>query len=102
MPISAFLKANVQRLRFYQKLKKLNSLSIPSGVASLLMPLGGSTTHHGNARTCLKHKSSKLECYEERFTSSVWLENELILIELLKVSEVATNHWVFSKVWLVI
>ena len=38
---------------------------------------------------------------EEGYTSGVWLENESILIGLPKVSEVITNHWVFSKVWLV-
>ena len=68
----------------------------------MLMPLSSSTTHHGDTNTRLKRKSSKLGCYEEGYTSGVWLENESILIELLKVSEVATNHWVFSKVWLVI
>ena len=40
-------------------------------------------------------RARELECYEEGYTSSVWLENELILRELPKVSEVATNHWVF-------
>ena len=39
MPISLFLKANVQRLWFYWKLYRLNSLSVPSGVANLLMPV---------------------------------------------------------------
>ena len=34
-------------------------------------------------------------------TSSVWLESESILRKLPRVSEVATNHWVFSKLWLV-
>ena len=34
-------------------------------------------------------------------TSSVWLKYESILRKLQRVSEVATNHWVFSKVWLV-
>ena len=38
MPISMFLKANVQRLGSYQKLYRLNSLRIPSGVASLSTP----------------------------------------------------------------
>ena len=38
---------------------------------------------------------------EEGYTSGVWLENESIFIELPKVSEVAINHWVFSKVWFV-
>ena len=49
MPISMFLKANVQRLISYQKLWRLNSLSVPSGVINLSMSHGGSTTHHGDA-----------------------------------------------------
>ena len=88
MPISMFLKANVQRLWFYQKLQKLNSLSIPSGVASLSMPCGCSTTHYGDIRTL---------CVEVRHTSGVWLEYESILRKLQRVSEVATNHWVFLR-----
>ena len=53
MPISMFLKANVQRLWFYQKLYGLNSLSVPSVVASLSTPRDCSTTHRGNARVPL-------------------------------------------------
>ena len=53
------------------------------------MPHGSSTTHRGDAHM------------EEGCTSGVWLENESIFIELPKVSEVVTNYWVFSKVWLV-
>ena len=62
MPISVFLKANVQILWFYQKALKANLSLIPSRVASLLtsgLDQGGkttvvglhSTTHHGNAPT---------------------------------------------------
>ena len=49
MPISMFLKANVQRLWFYQKLYRINSLSVPSGVASLSTPRSYLTTYRGNA-----------------------------------------------------
>ena len=44
MPSSMFLKANVQRLGSYQKLYRLNSLNVHSGVANLSMPRGYSTT----------------------------------------------------------
>ena len=53
MPISMFLKANVQRLRSYQKFNRLNSLSVPDGVVSLSMPHGCSTTHCGDAYVLL-------------------------------------------------
>ena len=66
----------------------------------VLIPCGGLTTHRGD--TCvLEHTSLVLGCSEEGYTFGVWLESESILIELPKVSEVATNHWVFFKVWLV-
>ena len=38
---------------------------------------------------------------EEGCTTGVWFENESILMDLPKVSEVTTNYWIFSKVWLV-
>ena len=53
MPISMFLKANVQRLRSYQKLNRLNSLSVLDEVISLSMSHGHSTTHCGDARALL-------------------------------------------------
>ena len=52
-------------------------------------------------RMLAKYKLESSSAVEESSTSSVWLENESILIELLRVSEFATNIWVFSKVWLV-
>ena len=71
------------------------------------MPSGCSTTYCSDAHAPLKmhtqgvYAGSELGCSEEGYTFGVWLENESILIELPKVSEIATNHWVFSKVWLV-
>ena len=59
MPISMFLKANVQRLRSYQKLNRLNSLSVLDEVISLSMSHGHSTTHCGDARLRLERTSSK-------------------------------------------
>ena len=97
MLISMFLKANVQRLGSYQKLSRVNSLIVPSGVTSLLMPRSSLTTHRGDTHMLLGNTSSELRCYEEGYTSGVWLESESILIKLPKVSEVATNHWVFLR-----
>ena len=100
MPISMFLKANVQRLGSYQKLYRLNSLRIPSGVASLSTPRGYmSTTHRGDAQ-CTNSLNVRV-VMEVGHTSGVWLDSKLILRKLPRVSEVATNHWVFSKLWLV-
>ena len=56
--------------------------------------------HPSQRRSCAP-KACRLGWCEEGYTSSVWLENESILIEIPKVSEVATIHWIFSKVWLV-
>ena len=72
----------------------------PQTIEALSMPSSGLTTHCGDAYV-LEHTSSELECCEKGYTYSVWLENESILMKLPKVSEVATNHWIFSKVWLV-
>ena len=52
-------------------------------------------------RALNKYKLWSLGVVDEGFTSGVWPEKESILIELPKVSEVAINHCVFSKVWLV-
>ena len=60
-----------------------------------------------NASQLLNHLSQRrlhaffFECEGVSLPLSVWLESESILRETPKVSEIATNYWVFSKVWLV-
>ena len=66
------------------------------------MPCNGSTTHRGNALHAPEAYSlGSSSAMKEGYTSSMWLENESNFMELPMVSEVTTNHWVFSKVWLV-
>ena len=76
------------------KVEKFTSLSMSSDC---------STTYCGDAHAPLKMSTqgvyigSELECSEEGYTSSVWLENKSIFIELPKVSEITTNHWFFLR-----
>ena len=88
MPISMFLKANVQRLGSYKKTLKAKLSKCPqwshwSVDASQLLDHSLRWRSHTSVEGCR--------------TSGVWLEYESILSKLLRVSEVATNHWVFLR-----
>ena len=64
------------------------------------MPCNGSTTHHSDALRALEaYRLGSSGAMKEGYTSGLWLENESIIMEVPMVSEVATNHWLFSKVW---
>ena len=50
------------------------------------------------SRALAQYKLGSSGAIEEGCTSGVRLKNYSILIELPRVSEFVTNHWVFSKV----
>ena len=123
MPVSMFLKANVQRLWFYKKFKRLNShrslvelpvCRLPASIGvencycrAIVRPPAMATLLH--ARGPLKapldwcgsrEASGALSLSVEEgigLPLAVWQESWLNFKGLPKVSEVATNHWVFLR-----
>ena len=66
------------------------------------MPRSDLTTHRGGARADgFLQEPLRVLVSRRVITFGVWLESESIFKELPRVGEVATNHWVFSKVWLI-